>query len=64
MVRPIDIALKISDLQDEVYQLHDAYCAPNDDANIRNGKIGLRTRLERVRMWISSLRMLLTILTK
>lgn len=31
MVRPIDIALKISCLQDEVYQLHDADHAPNDD---------------------------------
>lgn len=32
MVKPVDIALKISDLQYEVYQLHDADHAPNDDA--------------------------------
>lgn len=31
MVRPIDIALKISDLQEEVYQLHDADHAPSDN---------------------------------
>lgn len=32
MVRPMEIAEKIETLQDEVYQLHDANCAPNDDA--------------------------------
>ena len=32
MVRPMEIAEKIETLQDEVYQLHDADCAPSDDA--------------------------------
>ena len=32
MVRLMEIVDKIESLQDEVYQLHDADCAPNDDA--------------------------------